>query len=119
MTAHLTTLDPVSSSISSQTILAKEGFHCSLLYLQPDDTTPLQPSHAVEEHLLFVVDGEVTVSSGPVNTIVRKDSALLIPKGHEHIVEANLGVPAKILRVDVPPRQIVTPPLVAIERRRR
>lgn len=118
MSAHLTTLDP-STSVSPQTILAKEGFHCSLLFLQPGDSTPLQPAPAGEEHLLFVVDGEVTVSSEAVNTIVRQDNALLIPRDREHVVEANLGVPAKILRVDVPPRQIVTPPLVAFERRSR
>jgi hypothetical protein len=51
-----------------------------------------------------------------VNTILNKDEAVLIPKGKEHVIVAHPGERAKLLVVDVPPRQVITPPLVSFER---
>lgn len=116
MNQILTTLDSVAPSINAKTILSKEGFQCSLLTLAPGDETPLREAHHVEEHLLFVVEGEATVRREQVNTILSKDEALLIPKGAAHVIAGNPGGWTKILRVDVPPRQVVTPQIIAFDR---
>lgn len=114
MNPQITTLDPVTSATNTKTILSKEGFQCSLIMLAPGDETPLRESHDVEEHILFVVDGEATVRFGEVNTMLAKDEALLIPKGKAHLIAAGASGWAKLLRVDVPPRQIVTPQILTI-----
>ena len=116
MNPQLTTLDPVTSATNVKSILAKDGFQCSLIMLAPGEETPLRESHDVEEHILFVVDGEATVRFDDINTLLNKDEALLIPKGKAHSIVTRGGGWAKILRVDVPPRKIVTPPLISFER---
>ena len=116
MNPQITTLDPVTSSLNTKTILAQEGFTCSLLTLAPGDETPRHDTNHVEEHLLFVIEGEVTVRTGEVNTLLHKDQALLIPKGQVHVIAAHPGNWAKLLRVDVPPRQLVTPQILSFDR---
>ena len=116
MNSEVTTLDPSTSAINAKSILNKDGFRCSLLVLAPGDETPVREAQDVEEHILFVVDGEATVRLGDVNTIINKDEALLVPKGKRHVISANPGGWAKILRVDVPPRQVVTPQILTFDR---
>lgn len=116
MNSELTTLDSVSSRVVPKTILSKEGFQCSLITLAPGDETPFREAREVEEHLLFVIDGEATVRFGDVNTMLKQDEALLIPKEKAHLLAATASVPTKILRVDVPPRQVVTPQILAMDR---
>lgn len=116
MNPQLTTLDPVTTPTNTKTILAKDGFQCGLIMLAPGDETPLREAHNVEEHILFVVDGEATVRFGDVNTMLNKDEALLIPKGKAHLIAAGASGWAKLLRVDVPPRQIVTPQILTVDR---
>lgn len=108
--------DPVTTRTNAKTILAKEGFQCSLVTLAPGDEATLCEAHNVEEHILFVIDGEATVRFGDINTMLKKDEALLIPKGKSHLIAAGKGSWAKLLRVGVPPRQIVTPQILTIER---
>jgi mannose-6-phosphate isomerase-like protein (cupin superfamily) len=110
------TLDPVTLPAHAKTILAQEGFRCSLLTLAPGDETPLQEARDVEEHLLFVIEGEATVRRGEVNTMLGKDQALLIAKGQAHVLSAGASGWARLLRVDVPPRQVVTPQIVTLPR---
>lgn len=117
MNPQITTLDPVSSNVHARIILAKEGFACSLIMLAPGDETPPSESAQVEEHVLFVVDGEATVRCEDVNTILNKDEAMLIPKGKVHTIVASPGSWTKILRVDVPPRQMVTPQIISFDHR--
>ena len=112
MISSLTTLDPVTTSFTTKTILAKEGFACSLLALAPGEETPRRDADQIEDHLLFVIEGEATVRYGDVNTMLGKDQALLIRKGEEHVIGASPGGWTKILRVDIPPRQIVTPQII-------
>lgn len=116
MNSPITTLDPVSSPVVSRTVLAENGFTCSLLTLGPGDETPPRESSQVEEHLLFVIEGEATVRLSDINTMLRPDDALLIPKGQAHVIAAGGSGRTRILRVDVPPRRIVTPPIVSFER---
>ena len=102
MNSEITTLDPVTTPANFKTILSKEGFTCSLLILEPGRETPMRESHEIEEHILFVVEGEAIVRFDTVNTILSKDGALLIQRGKAHVIAANTGHSAKILRVDVP-----------------
>jgi mannose-6-phosphate isomerase-like protein (cupin superfamily) len=116
MNPQITSLDPVTSPPNAKSILAKDGFTCSLIMLAPGDEMPRHEASNVEEHILFIVEGDATVRFDHVNTMLSKDEALLIPKGKEHVITAHPGAWAKILRIDVPPRQIITPPLVSFER---
>ena len=115
MNSQITTLDPVTP-INAKTILAQEGFACSVLTLAPGDETPLREARDVERHLLFVVEGDITVRFDDVNTILNKDAALLIPKGRAHLIAGGKTGWSKVLRVDVPPRQIVQPEIVFFAR---
>lgn len=114
MSPQITALDPITTLTNTKAILAKDGFQCSLIMLAPGDETPLRGSHEVEEHVLFVIEGEATVRFGDVNTMLAKDGSLLIPKGKSHLIAAGASGWAKLLRVDVPPRQIVTPQILTI-----
>jgi quercetin dioxygenase-like cupin family protein len=116
MNSSLVTLDPVATPTHSNTILSKDGFGCSLLMLAPGDETPSREADQVEEHILFVVEGEATVRFGALTTILKKDEALLIPRGKRHVISAHAGGWAKLLRVDVPPRQVVVPQIISFER---
>ena len=116
MISQITTLDPVTTSQNTKTILAKEGYTCSLLTLAPGDETPRRDANEIAEHLLFVIEGEATIRLGETNTILAKDQVLLIRKGQEHVIAAHPGGRTKLLRVDVPPRQIVTPQIITLER---
>jgi mannose-6-phosphate isomerase-like protein (cupin superfamily) len=116
MNPHVTTLDPVTTPITAKTILSKEGFTCTLLMLGPGDETPPREADQVEEHVLYVVEGGATIRFDEVNTILSKDEALLIPKGKQHVIAANPGVWAKLLRVDVPPRLVVVPQIISFDR---
>jgi quercetin dioxygenase-like cupin family protein len=115
MPPQLTTLDPVPSLVRSTTILAKEGYHCSVIILAPRAETAPREAREVEEHLLIAVEGDVTVRFGDINTMLRKEAALLVPKGTAHLISAAESG-AKILRVDVPPRQVVTPQILTLDR---
>jgi mannose-6-phosphate isomerase-like protein (cupin superfamily) len=115
MTPQITTLDPIASPVHLDTILAQDGYTCSLLTLEPGSETPQRAAHDVQEHLLFVVDGEVTVRFGDVNTILNKDQALLVPQGRPHAIAGSEGGPAKLLRIDIPPRQVVVAPMGSFE----
>jgi quercetin dioxygenase-like cupin family protein len=116
MNPLLNTLDPVSTPVRAKTILSKDGFTCALIALAPGDETQRHDDRAVEEHLLFVVEGTATVRFDDVNTILNQGEALHIPKGRAHAIAAGPSGGAKLLRVDVPPRQVIVPPLVSMSR---
>jgi quercetin dioxygenase-like cupin family protein len=116
MTSKITTLDSAPASLNTKTILAKEGFNCSLLTLAPGYETPKREATQAEDHVLFVIDGTVTVRVGDVNTILAKDQAILIHQGQEYVIVAHPGGWAKFLRIDVPPRQTVTPQIITLDR---
>lgn len=116
MNTQLTTLDPIPSPTNPKSILAKDGFQCSILTLAPGDETPLRAAHDVEEHILFAIEGEATIRFGELNTMLKEEEALLIAKGSAHLIAAGAGAGAKILRVEVPPRQVITPQILTVER---
>lgn len=68
------------------------------------------------EHILYGVEGEATIRFGDVNTMLRQDQALLIPQGKAHVISASAESGTKILRLEVPPRQVVTPQILSFDR---
>ncbi len=112
MTSFISATLPIAPPANIQSVLVQDGFACTLLTLAPDEETSLHESAPQGKHLLFVVDGTITVQRGEVNTILRKDQALLIPKGEEPVIAARPGDGAKVLQVDIPPRQVVTPQIL-------
>lgn len=115
MNPPLTTLDPITSPSNMRRILAKDGFHCSIITLSPGDETPPREAQDVEENVLFTIEGEATVRLGDLNMMLKKDDAVLIQKGQAHVIAAGPNSWARILRVDVPPRQVVTPQILTID----
>jgi len=115
MNPSIITLDPTISPILTKTVLAKDGFQCAVLTLPPGAETPLRESTDVAEHLLYAVAGEATVRCGDLNLMLNQDDALLIPQGQAHRIVAGAQSGAKILRVDVPPRQVVTPQILTVQ----
>ena len=107
----LTTLEHPSRHENTKKILAKNGFEGALLTLAPAETTTIPDRETAEEHLLFVVDGEVTVRRGEIHTLLSKDAALLLSGGEDGTLQAGAGGPAKVLHVTVPPRRVVEPAL--------
>jgi mannose-6-phosphate isomerase-like protein (cupin superfamily) len=114
MNTEITTLNPPVPSGLTKKILSKHGFNCSLIILNRDEETARADSANIAEHIVFVVEGEATVRFGDVNTIVNKDEALLIPKGKEYALVALHGW-AKVLRVEVPPREVITPQIITFD----
>src|SRR5688572_5917072 len=116
MNPQIITLEPTTTANNSRTILSKNGFTCSLIMLAPGDETPPREADQVEEHLLYIVEGRVTVRFEELNTILNKDEALLVPRSKPHVIAAHAGAWAKLLRVDVPPRQVVVPQIISFDR---
>lgn len=109
MNPEIVTLDPVISSTLARGILSHDGVNCTLLTLSPGDETPYTDAAHTPEQLLFVVDGQVTVRFGDVNTIVNADHALLLAAGRPYSLAAAPAGTAKVLRVELPPRRVVAP----------
>ena len=112
----LTSIDPTASAAHIKRILAQDGFKCSIIELESGEEAPAREAHEVEQQLLFAIDGEVTVRFGDLNTVLRTDAALLVPKGIAYQLVASATRRAKILRVDIPPRQLLTPQILTVDR---
>jgi mannose-6-phosphate isomerase-like protein (cupin superfamily) len=109
MNPEITTLDPIVSSTVARNLLSREGVSCSLVTLAPGDETPFTDSSSSPEQLLFVVQGRITVRFGGVNTIVNQEEAYLLPAGRPYSLAADRAGDARVLRVELPPRQVVAP----------
>jgi len=114
MKPFITSLASSPSAIQTKTILAQEGFTCSLLTLAAGDKTSPRESNSVAEHILYVVEGRATVHFDGVNTVVERDHALRIPEGTTHSISADATTHAKLLRVEVPPRPALVPEIVTL-----
>ena len=114
MKADITTLNPPSHNTLTKNILSKHGFNCSLIMLAQGEETARADSSQMAEHLLFVIEGEATVRFGDVNTVINKDEALLVPKDKEYSIFSHVGW-AKVLRVEVPPREVITPQIITFD----
>lgn len=106
MSPELVTLDPTTTApATAKTILSRYGYTCTLLTLAPGDETPRRSAREVEEHLLYVIAGQVTIRAGGINTVLNADSALLLPAGREHSIAASPASEARLLRIETPARQ--------------
>lgn len=114
MNPSLTTLAPITSPALTKTILAQDGFHGSLVTLGPGAETSSYEASSVAEHLLFAVAGEATVRLGDINQVLNQDDALLVPPGRSYHITAGVHTGAKLLRLDVPPRQVITPQILTV-----
>lgn len=92
----------------TKSVLSEDGLHCALLVLSPGEEVPPPDENVVPERILFVADGEVTVHVEDLHYILRRDDALHLPAGKLHSIVAATGGWAKVLRVELPPRQFVT-----------
>lgn len=110
----ITTLESESTTnaVASRKILSKSGFTGALLTLAPGQKTELARHDDAGECVVFVVEGDATVTSGEINTLLNKDDAHLLPKAGCFIASRK---GAKLLRLDIPPRQVITPPIFTVE----
>jgi mannose-6-phosphate isomerase-like protein (cupin superfamily) len=120
MNSLITTLPPPSSSSTARAVLSQDGYQASVITLPAGGEFVLDVSHNSEDELLFVVDGEATLhvgdASNEVNTMLAKDQAVRLPKNQPHVIVARGDRTAKILRVSVPPRQVIIPPIESFAR---
>lgn len=112
MNSSLTTLERPASDLAASTLLAQNGFTCTLLNLEPGVAATLPDSRSADDQLLFVVDGDIAVQTGVVTTLVNQGNAFLLAAGTAPLISAREGAQAKVLRVEIPPRQVITPQII-------
>jgi mannose-6-phosphate isomerase-like protein (cupin superfamily) len=112
MNTSLTTLDLPPATLQASPVLAQDGFTCTLLTLEPDTETPLPASVSRDDQLLFVVEGEIAVHADGLTTLVRPGGACLVKPATSPVLATRTGEPARVLRVEIPPRQVITPQLI-------
>lgn len=108
----LTTLERPAHPINLAPVLNRHGFTCTLVTFQPGTEAVLPDSHSSDAQLLFVVDGDIAVRLEGITTIVNRGDAHLIEPGTAPTVSARPGHPARVLRVEIPPRQISSPQII-------
>jgi glyoxylate utilization-related uncharacterized protein len=112
MNSIITILDRPSTHLQSAPVLSQNGFTCSLLTLAPDSETVLPASASPDDQLLFVVEGDIAVHADGVTTLVNQGEARLLKPGSSPVLTARAGQPTRVLRVEIPPRQVVTPQII-------
>jgi glyoxylate utilization-related uncharacterized protein len=113
MQSLLHTLDRPAPVLHTTPVLNQNGFSCALLTLAPGTETELPPSHTPDDQLLYVVDGEVAVLARGVTTLLQRGKAMLLPPGKSTELAARAAAPVRLLRIEIPPRQIVSPEIIA------
>lgn len=93
-------------------MLNQQGFTCTLVTLEPGAESALPDSRSPDSELLFVVDGDIAVHADGVTTIVNRGDAFLLAPGKPAALTARVGPPARLLRVEIPPRQVAVPQIV-------
>lgn len=83
-----------------------------LITLEPGAESALPASASPDDQLLFVVAGEIAVETGGLTTLVGHGAATLLAPGDTPVVAARSDIPARVLRVEIPPRRIVTPQII-------
>ena len=111
MNPLITTLEPTPPAVTSQDVLKSDSYHGSILTLTPHGQIS-DETDAVNDRIYIVLDGTILVSTSGVNTYLNRDAALLVPKGKQHRLTAESDNPTRVLRLDIPPRQVTAPPIV-------
>ena len=112
MNSLLTTLERPAPLLQINTLLAREGFTCTMLTFVPDSEAILPVSASGDAQLLFVVDGDIAIHAEGLTTIVNRGGTFLVQPGRTTVVSARADEPSRILRVEIPPRRIVMPQLI-------
>jgi len=112
MDSSVITLEQTPSVLTSTAVLNQQGFTCSLVTLEAGAESSLPPSRSPDNELLFVVDGDVAVHADGVTTIVNRGDAFLLAPDKPAALTARVGKPARVLRVEIPPRQVVIPQII-------
>lgn len=99
---------------SAKNILSKNGYTCAIIAIERGEALELPVSSTGEDHLLFVLEGEVTVRNGDINTMLKQNEAHLLPKDSDSALVVTGGRSAKLLRVNVPARQKVEAPIYTV-----
>lgn len=112
MNSSVHTLERPASLLNLTPVLARNGFACTLLTLEPDTESVLPASASPDDQLLFVVEGDIAIHLGGLTTIVNRGGAHLLKPGASPVLSARAGAPTRVLRVEIPPRQFITPQLI-------
>jgi hypothetical protein len=85
-------------------LLEKDGYTGVLVTLTGEETLEFDKALTRQDHLVFVVDGGLSVEMDGIVSLVNRHDALLVPRG-KRVAIKNLDVKrSKFLRFDVPPR---------------
>ncbi|AOS44584.1 hypothetical protein Verru16b_01647 [Lacunisphaera limnophila] len=112
MNSSLTTLELPSDLLQISPVLKQRGFTCSLLTLAPDTETRLPASPSPDDQLLFVITGDIAIHAEGLTTIVNQGGACLLKPVASPVLSARAGAPSRVLRVEIPPRQVITPQII-------
>jgi mannose-6-phosphate isomerase-like protein (cupin superfamily) len=85
----------------SQRVLSRDGLECTLVVLGPGETSSCVNPTAPRAHLLFVIEGGITVATNDATFLVHKDGAIYLSARRENRITADAGSPAKLLRIDL------------------
>jgi quercetin dioxygenase-like cupin family protein len=114
MNASLHTIELPPTELLAKPILNQNGFTCTQFTLVPGADTELPPSHSQDEQMLIVLEGEVAVLARGVTTLLKPGAAMLMAPGKAVEVSARAESPVRLLRVEIPPRQIITPQIISL-----
>jgi len=112
MDSSLTTLERPAAVLTTTALLHQDGFTCTLVTLESGAESALPASRSPDRELLFVVDGDIAVHADGVTTIVNRGDAFLLAPDKPAALTARVGAAARILRVEIPPRQVITPQII-------
>jgi uncharacterized cupin superfamily protein len=115
MNSSLNLLERPASVLTTTAVLAQNGITCTLLTLEPGTESALPAARSTGEQLLFVVDGDIALQAEAVTTIVNRGDAFLLAPGATPVVSARVGTPARVLRVEIPPREAATPQIITLQ----
>ncbi len=108
----LISLESPVSHLQSVPVLAQSGFTCTLLTLAPDSETVLPASPSPDDQLLFVVEGDIAIHNQGLTTLVNQGGACVLRSGQSPVLTARAGQPTQVLRVEIPPRQVITSQII-------
>jgi hypothetical protein len=112
MNSSLETLERPSSPLQYTSVLTQNGFNCTLITLEPHAETVLPAIPSPDEQLLFVLKGDLAIKTDGVTTLLSREAATLLPSDRPVVLTTPAGSSSRALRVQIPPRRIVTPQII-------
>lgn len=111
MSSLLTILERPVAPYAIKPVLNQDGCIGELIQLEPGAELALVGA-AVAGRLLFVVAGEITVTTEGLATVVAEHTAHLLRPGHPATLTAGPHGPARVLQVHLPIRRAPAPALI-------